>query len=59
MSKIPKHIQDIYVFALTLDIPLRKMIHNGVTNVYNNTRRRAATFVSYYIISEKKNDNNR
>ena len=53
MSKIPKHIKDIYIVALKMGAPLRKMLYNGIENKYNYGRMRAANFINYYIISEK------
>jgi hypothetical protein len=58
MNKVPKHIADIYIHALKFNEPLTKMMYNGVENIYTLCKGKASRFVEYYIISEKKNDNN-
>lgn len=57
-NKIPKYIIDIYIHALKRKCPLSKMMYNGIVNKYNRSKGRASSFISYYIVSEKKNDSN-
>lgn len=50
--------QAIYIHALKLKQPLRKMIFTGIEHKYNRGNIKASYFVQYYITENENNDSN-